>query len=144
MNDFEFSPIKKLLFGLIKLAKKDMEKQFSRAGISISHLQYWVLVKTLSGPITLNEIAKGFDIKPPSLIPVVDALEGAGYLVRKHDQEDRRKIQLIISKSGLELVKKVPRDNKADALNKAFNKLSAAKQKQLLGGLRELAENLAA
>jgi DNA-binding MarR family transcriptional regulator len=141
MKNFTFSPIKKLLFAVIKLAKKDMERQFSRAGIGISQLQYWVLVKLCSGPITINEIARQFDIKPPSLIPVVDALEKADYLLRKHDKTDRRKIQLLITKKGEELVKKIPSDNKTDALNKAFNKLSGTKQKQLLESLQELTDN---
>jgi DNA-binding MarR family transcriptional regulator len=141
MKNLEISPIKKLLFSVIKLAKKDMEKRFRRAGVEISHLQYYVLVKLLPGSQTLKDVSKQLEVRPPSLIPVIDALEQGGYLKRQADLKDRRKTQLFITKSGIKLLKKVPNDEKADALNQAFNRLSLEKQKYLTSALEELIIN---
>lgn len=141
MENGQPSQIKKLLFTVMKLTKKDMEKQLNKAGIGISHLQFMVLVVLAKGMVTLNEIAKKFDIKPPTLIPVVDALEKGGFLLREHDKSDRRKIQLKITPAGLTLVKKNPYGSKKNALNQAFSRLSAIKQKRLTEDLQELADN---
>jgi DNA-binding MarR family transcriptional regulator len=138
----ELSPLKTLLHTLIKLSKKDMDQRFSRAGIPITPLQFWVLKATEQESITLNEIAKRFNFSPPSLIPVVDALEKQHYLQRKDDPIDRRKVQLLITKKGQELIYKVPQDDKNDSLNIAFNKLSQTKRKHLLELLQELSNNI--
>ena len=118
-----------------------MDKRFNKAKITIPQLQYWVLAIAQQKPITVNEIAREFGIKPPSLTPVVEALSKAGYLERKNDATDRRKIQLHISKKGRQMIKKLPVDGKKDAMNAAFGKLTPAKQKQLLDLLQELISN---
>ena len=75
------------------------------------------------------------------MVPAVDALEKAGLLHRQSDTKDRRKTLLVITSKGLELLKKIPFDDKKDALNTSFNKLTRAKQKQLLSLLQELTIN---
>jgi DNA-binding MarR family transcriptional regulator len=141
MNNFESNPLKKNLHCIIKLAKSDVDKRFAREKVGITPLQYGVLLMTKSKPITIHEIASHFSFKSPSLVPAVDVLEQNGLLSRKADSVDRRKVQLVITKKGLDLIKRLPLDDKNDALNQAFKKLSAAKQKQLLSLLQELIEN---
>lgn len=141
MNEFDSNPLKKLLHTLITQSRADKEKRFAKAKAGITPLQYGVLAMTKNKPITMNDIAHKFSFKAPSLVPAVDALEKGGLLARKADLVDRRKIQLIITKKGLELLKRIPFDDKNDALNKAFKKLSSDKQKQLLALLQELTSN---
>ncbi len=138
---FEDNPLKKLLYNLIKLSKADLDRRFTRAKIGITPLQYGVLAMTKSNPLTINDIARRFNFKAPSLVPAVDVLETGGLLKRGADRLDRRKIQLIITNKGRQLLKTIPFDDKNDALNKAFKKLGPVKQTRLLSLLRELNNN---
>ncbi len=138
METLKLSPFRKLLHTLMSLSKKDVNRRFAKAKINISQLQYWVLAASKPKAITVNEIARQFSIKPPSLIPVVDALEKEDLLQRKNDPKDRRRILLLITKKGKALIHKISFDDKKDGLNAAFDKLSADKQKHLLSILQEL------
>lgn len=141
MKDLELNPLQKRLHTLLKLSKKDIEKRFSQANIEVTPLQYWALAMTKAQPITLNDIARELNLKPPSLIPVIDLLEKDGYLERMNHPVDRRKIQLIITEKGLNLVKKLPLNDKNSALNNAFGKMTASRQKKLLELLQELTDH---
>ena len=141
MKEFEFSPIKKVLHSVLKLSKADMQKRFAEANVGITPLQYVVLVTVKSKPITINEMARHFEFKSPSLVPVVDVLEKQGLLERKPDRDDRRKTTLVIKQKGIDLLKFFPLNDEKDALDVAFSKLSRNKQKDLLALLEELLNN---
>ncbi|MDB4940324.1 MAG: hypothetical protein JWO40_749 [Candidatus Doudnabacteria bacterium] len=130
-----------MLYQLVKTAKADAEKRFSAAKISVTPLQYGILVLIKSKPITIKEMAKTFSMQPPSLVPLVDVLEDEKYLLRKPDKKDRRNLNLVITKKGTQLLSKFPMGDSESGLNKAFSKLSVAKQKQLLELLKELNNN---
>jgi MarR family transcriptional regulator for hemolysin len=92
-------------------------------------------------PVTINDMARHFGFKPPSLVPVVDALEKQGLIERKPDESDHRKTLLVIRQKGANLLKKIPRGGKNHALDIAFEKLSGQNQKDLLKLLEELLNN---
>lgn len=142
MFEINPNPLKQQLTALIKLAKADMAHRFAEAHVDLTPLQYAVLLKLKDQSTTINELAKRFDVKAPSLVPVIDALEKDGLADRTADAQDRRKIQLSATKKGLELIKKIPIDDKHDILNSAFDKLDSVKQKQLLSLLKELTTNI--
>ena len=141
MKEFNFSPIKKTFHSILRLSKADMQKRFAEAEIGITPLQYSVLSMIGCKTITINDIARHFDFKAPSLVPVVDTLEADGFIERISDEDDRRKTMLVIKTKGLDLLKKFPRNDKKDALDVAFVKLSKDRQKDLLGLLEELLSN---
>jgi DNA-binding MarR family transcriptional regulator len=141
MKEFNFSPIKKTFHSILKLSKADMQKRFTESKIGITPLQYSVLMMIKCKPTTINDIARHFDFKAPSLVPVVDALEADGFIERNSDETDRRKTTLVIKTKGLDLLKKFPVNDKKDALDTAFLKLSKNKQKDLLSLLEELLGN---
>lgn len=141
MKEFNFSPIKKTFHSILKLSRADMQKRFAEAEIGITPLQYSVLSMIKCKPTTINDIARQFDFKAPSLVPVVDALEADGLIERNSDENDRRKTTLVIKTKGLDLLKKFPINDKKDALDVAFLKLSKNKQKELLDLLEELLSN---
>ncbi|MBL8029934.1 MAG: MarR family transcriptional regulator [Candidatus Doudnabacteria bacterium] len=141
MQKLELSPLRKLFHTVILLSKKDMVRRFAETNIHLSQLQFWVLVTIREHPTTLNEIAKKFGIKPPSLTPVVRMLEKTGYLQKKPDAHDGRKFQLINTKKGEQVLNKLPLNTSKDALNAAFEKLTSTKQRQLLKLLEELISN---
>ena len=141
MKEFNLSPIKKTFYFIIKLSKADMQKRFVESAIGITPLQYSVLMTIKCKPTTINDIARYFDFKAPSLVPVVDALEADGFIERNPDKTDRRKTMLVIKTKGLDLLKKFPMNDKKDALDIAFASLSKNKQKDLLNLLEELLSN---
>ena len=141
MNTLEFSPIKKSLFTIIKLAKADIQKRFIKHNIGLTAFQFGVLALTKDAPITINQIAIQCDCKAPSIVPVVDVLEKAKFLDRATDSTDRRKTQLVITKKGLAILQKIPLNDQKDALHIAFSKLNQTNQKILIQLLAELITN---
>jgi DNA-binding MarR family transcriptional regulator len=141
MKELESNPLKKTLYTLIKLSKADIDRRFAQAKIGITPLQYGVLSVIRDKPVTLNDIARQFNFKAPSLLPSVDILQKKGFLERKNDSADRRKTPLAITQKGKELLNSFSIDDKDDALNTAYRKLSKIKQIQLLNLLKELTAN---
>src|ERR1041385_4154375 len=116
--------LKALLFGLVKQAKIDLEKKFAKAKIDLTPFQYGVLSMIKHQPSTLNELAAKLGVKPPSVLPPVDALTKKGYVIRTADREDRRKNHLTITKKGTSIFSKILQDHPSDSLNIAFQKLT--------------------
>jgi DNA-binding MarR family transcriptional regulator len=142
IQEFQTNPLKQSLLLLAKQAKTDLERRVARSGAGITGLEFGVLfcLKAESG--TINDLARRMHLRPPSLVPPVDALQRLGLLIRKRDTRDRRKIQLHLLKKGAELVAAIPWDDKNDTVNRAFRRLGPIKQKQLLNLLQELSKNL--
>jgi len=141
MQDFDFSPIRKAVHCIVKLSRTDMQKRLADARIDITPLQCSVLRMVKCRPVTINDMARHFGFRSPSLVPVVDALEAQSLIERKPDAEDRRKTMLVIRQKGADLLKQIPPSDKKDALDTAFEKLSRQKQKELLELLEELLNN---
>ena len=133
--------LKILLFGLVKQAKADIERQFAKAGISITPFEYAILSIIRHESCTLAQIAKKLGIKAPSVVRYIDSLHRQGFIVRKVDSKDRRKIQLKITPKGERLFESITKDHPTDILNLAFHKFSKNKQKHLLSLLKELTDN---
>ncbi|HTL39486.1 MAG TPA: MarR family transcriptional regulator [Methylomirabilota bacterium] len=131
-----------LLYGLVKQAKVDIERRFAKAGIKITPFQYGLLGLIKDRPATLAEMAKKLGIRPPSIVPYLDALEKEKIIHRDVDPEDRRKIQLKITAKGQNIVKNIIKDHPKDILNQGFHKLSKVKQLELTALLQELTKNL--
>ena len=141
MQEFNFSPIRKAIHSIVKFSRSDTQKRLTDAGADITPLQYSVLRMVKCRPVTINNMARHFGFKPPSLVPVVNALEEQGLIERKPDETDHRKTMLVIKQKGEDLLKKIPRGGKNHALDIAFEKLSQQKQKELLNILEELLNN---
>jgi DNA-binding MarR family transcriptional regulator len=133
--------LKNLLYTLVRQAKADIEARFAAARVGVTPLQYGVLCAARNGKVTLNEMARTFVMRPPSLVPAVNFLERGGLIRRTGDARDRRKTILTITKKGLQLIKSVQLDDGKEGLSVAFKKLSAPKQKQLLILLQDLTAN---
>lgn len=127
---------KKLLFGLVKQVKLDMEKQFAKAELEITPFQYGILYMLKNKSYNLNELSEKLGVKPPSLVPPVEMLSKLGYLMRKQDKQDHRKIHLMITPKAKKIFKKI--HHPADKLSKAFHKLTSSNQGKLIELLGEL------
>ncbi len=52
------------------------------------------------GPVSQKQISDQMGLDPSDLVPVVDILEGAGFLVRSRDPQDRRRYSLTLTPAG--------------------------------------------
>jgi len=86
------------------------------------------------GPVGLGRLACEEAMNPTMLSRVVRTLEGAGLLVREEDRTDRRAAKVELSAKGHQLVTRM-RDEKADALGRALERLGEADRAVLVGAL---------
>src|SRR5215204_1204947 len=76
--------------------------------LSITPLQAGVLLYLQRCPGTgIIEIARDFNVQPPTMTPVVRALVGKKYIVRAEDPDNRRALPLVLSDRGQSLVKQI-------------------------------------
>jgi DNA-binding MarR family transcriptional regulator len=76
-----------------------------RAVTTMSDGQFAVLVALkLHGPHTLTALAEREGVTAPSMNRTVNCLEEEGYLTREPDADDRRKVNIAITPTGLEVV----------------------------------------
>ena len=67
----------------------------------VTRPQYSVLRLLLEGgPQTANTLSGSMGVTPGNLTGVIDRLEGAGYLARQRDAQDRRCIHLSLTAAG--------------------------------------------
>ena len=52
------------------------------------------------GPVSQKQISDQMALDPSDLVGVIDVLEGAGFLVRSRDPEDRRRYSLTLTAAG--------------------------------------------
>ncbi len=94
----DFAPGIRLLARLARVA----EQACQSTGISLP--QYRLLVSISGQPHRASELAARVGVSRPTLTSLVDGLEQAGLLRRVPVPADRRGIQLVASREGLEAV----------------------------------------
>jgi DNA-binding MarR family transcriptional regulator len=57
-------------------------------------------VLVFGGPHTLSALARIEQVQPPTMSRMIDALERAGYVLRKHTDDDRRKVSIEPTAAG--------------------------------------------
>jgi DNA-binding MarR family transcriptional regulator len=123
---------------LSKHAKQDLERRLETHGITMSGLGYRVMRKLRRESLTLGELSRLFGISAASLLPVVDELEGKGYIVRGDDPNDRRRSPLAVTDAAKSVLALVPSVDAQDSLVKALHNLGEGKSDQLLELMRGL------
>ena len=89
--------------------------------------------------IALKELAAAMKLAPATVSELVDNLVNKDLLVRVQNPNDRRAIQITLSKYGQKLVDDSLRSID-DLCEKLLSDLSPAEQKALLGGLSKVAD----
>ena len=78
-------------------------------------------------------------LAPGTPVPVVDALEQKGLVVRGHDKQDRRTGKsLTVTASGLQLLQRLPQNAPDDAIVHGLLDMGDLKAQQLIDLLGEL------
>ena len=78
------------------------EVMFSKVGITPQQYAVLAVFKGSKSPVTPTEVARQLDRRTNSITLIVDRMEKAGLIKRVRNLQDRRTIQLVMTKKGLE------------------------------------------
>jgi DNA-binding MarR family transcriptional regulator len=91
-----------LRMSLFRLARR---LRAERADDSLSDAQFAVLAHlSIHGAHTLGALAERERVSPPSMNRTVNCLEESGYLRREGDPDDGRRVRILLTDSGADLV----------------------------------------
>jgi DNA-binding MarR family transcriptional regulator len=115
-----------------------------KAGDQISDSHRSVLALLVKeGPHTLRELSDHEHVTPPSMNQTVNSLAQSGYVERKGDPEDGRKVILVATSEGAALIAET-RHRRHEWLNAQLQELSAD-ERQILsaatGIIRKIADS---
>ena len=108
----------------------NLSRELSRGNVSFP--QYFLMGFLAQQKfLTMSEIAQKMGHTTAAATGLVDRLENLGYAHRSHGCEDRRKIMVEITESGLALVGKI-REDMVDGVVKMMGHMSVDEQKSWL------------
>lgn len=131
--------INKELFEMIINVYKSMKKNFQvLKDINISMVQLHGLIYIYENKnCSLKDLAKKFSITLPSANDLINKLNQLKLINRKEDKQDRRLINLSITKKGEKLIKSILEKNN-QCFSSLINKLNMEEKKQLLKILKKI------
>lgn len=140
MNDAE---IKKVLMDVPIVLCRNMNNRFVSSVIKgmeldLSH-HHLMIMRTLYEKKSMyaTELVEFLGITKPQMTASIDHLVTLGFVIRRHDENDRRKIFTEITKKGKEMTKEVlKRIDKT--LSQSFKSLSAEEIQMLGNGMKVL------
>ena len=91
---------------IVNKAKQQLKKPLNTANLTMNQ---WLVLKILylNHAETPTGIAKSIDADPTTISRHLDNLETRGLIERKHDQNDRRVIQLRLTQEGIRIAQQV-------------------------------------
>jgi DNA-binding MarR family transcriptional regulator len=99
-------------------------------------------VLVFAGPLSLGELARAEQVRPPTMSRIVKALEGAGLVRRERDAADARAIRLAATAKGRKLLL-AGRRRRVRALVQLLGTLSSREQLILRQSVELLERTLA-
>jgi DNA-binding MarR family transcriptional regulator len=97
---------------------------------NVTVAQFRILDMIYNGTDTPTEIAKMLDVSPPAITVLLEKLEGKSFLTRLTNTDDRRRVALILTPDGIDLVENV-NDYRAKYLQKVLKKMGRDRATQL-------------
>ncbi|MDD5698057.1 MAG: MarR family transcriptional regulator [Victivallaceae bacterium] len=88
---------------------------------------------------TLSDLAKAVNLGGSTVNGIIDRLEDKNYVVRQRSTHDRRKVYLIMTEAGREVVRQAP-SLLQDKLSSALAKLSPLEQLTITRALEQVVE----
>lgn len=125
-----------------KAARRDLEQRLAEAGVGIGALPFAVLRVLKHQAMTMSEISRAMHMAPASLVSAIDALEGAGLVIRGKDPLDRRRTPLSLTEQGSALLKRIPVTTHQDELVRSLAALGDEQAQHLLSFLRYLVHHM--
>ncbi|HVS60394.1 MAG TPA: MarR family transcriptional regulator [Gemmatimonadaceae bacterium] len=122
---------------------RHLRKEDDASGLSAPRLSALSVV-VFGGPITLGQLARAEQVKPPTMTRIVTGLEKDGLVRRKGDKRDRRLTKIYATPKG-EKVLVAGRARRVELLARAVERLGATELAELGRGaqlLRELIDSM--
>ena len=82
---------------------RQLRKEDDASGVSAPRLSALSVV-VFGGPVTLGELARAEQVKPPTMTRIVTGLEKDGLVRRKGDQRDRRLTRIEATPKGRKIL----------------------------------------
>jgi DNA-binding MarR family transcriptional regulator len=79
--------------------------QDSASGVAPARLSALSVI-VFGGPLSLRDLAKAEQVRPPTMSRIVDALETQGLARRRADQRDHRAVEIAATEKGTALLMK--------------------------------------
>ena len=122
---------------------RHLRNEDQASGLSAPRLSALSVV-VFGGPITLGQLARAEQVKPPTMSRIVTGLEKDGFVRRKGDDRDRRLTKIHTTPKG-EKVLVAGRARRVELLARAVERLGATELVELARGaqlLRELIDSM--
>jgi DNA-binding MarR family transcriptional regulator len=122
---------------------RHLRKEDDASGLSAPRLSALSVV-VFGGPLTLGQLARAEQVKPPTMTRIVTGLEEAGLVRRKGDERDKRLTKVYATPKG-QRVLMAGRARRVELLASALKKLDARNLAGLWRGaqlLRELIDSM--
>jgi DNA-binding MarR family transcriptional regulator len=98
-------------------------------------------VIVFGGPVSLNDLARAEQVRPPTMSRIVDALEKAGLARRRINPQDRRAVLIETTPKGAQILKQ-GRKRRVKYLAGYLRRLSAVEQKQIESAVQAIQKAL--
>ncbi|MDE2026290.1 MAG: MarR family transcriptional regulator [Patescibacteria group bacterium] len=129
-----------LFFEFSRHLKGSMSVKSQFADLSMLQMQALIFITTHPNS-TMSEIAKHFSIELPSATSLVNKLYKTGLVERKNDKDDRRKIYVVLTEKGVQLLKEGKKIRKQQ-IEKILSYLSEAEKKQMQSILEKICRSM--
>jgi DNA-binding MarR family transcriptional regulator len=115
---------------------RHLRKEDDASGLSAPRLSALSVV-VFGGPVTLGQLARAEQVKPPTMTRIVTGLENDGLVRRKGDDRDRRLIRIHATPKGQKVLL-AGRARRVELLAGAVERLGAAELAELGRGAQLL------
>lgn len=115
---------------------RQLRKEDDASGLSAPRLSALSVV-VFSGPVTLGELARAEQVRPPTMTRIVTGLEEAGLVRRKSDPLDGRLTHIEPTPKGRKVLT-AGRARRVEALAGAVSRLDRKELAELRGGVELL------
>jgi DNA-binding MarR family transcriptional regulator len=122
---------------------RHLRKEDDASGLSAPRLSALSVV-VFGGPVTLGQLARAEQVKPPTMTRIVTGLENDGLVRREGDKRDRRLTRIYATRKGQKVLM-AGRARRVELLASAVESLSAKELADLRRGaqlLRELIDSM--
>ncbi len=129
---------------LVRDVSRLIRKRFERKATSVGLTQsQWSVISTLMQHEGINQasLAELMEIEPITLVGLLDRLERAGWVERRHDPSDRR-VRLLYLTRQVDPVLEKMESIKSEVRKEVFAGVSAQDQRHLLQVLQQIRGNL--
>jgi DNA-binding MarR family transcriptional regulator len=120
---------------------RQVRVQDAGAGLAPARLAA-LSVLVFGGAMSLNELARAEQVRPPTMSRIVDALEAAGLARRTANQQDRRAVVIQATEKGAAILWE-GRKRRVKFLARHLSRLSDAERKQIENAMKAIQKAMA-